>query len=335
MLFLNKIKENEEKLSKLEKERNIFLDVNSNKANNNALRLFIISILTKKFDDDNMRVLSDLFPNVKFDLVKFLSARIEGLEMQNYSLITKNETLSNLTKNTIDELIEYYEVINDIRNVLNQVYEAQAITREFLIIRETLNSRSEYVTKQKDSYLYEKELLEKDTIKEKNIEVLLCKDKIMESRLNSNTINNQTLNTVNSKGSLAVGQTDKNKLFEIIDEKIEIYDNLKNNLAYYEEYIQNREFEFQDENMDENKLSSLRFKESLLNDNYMLKSKNIRLVNFIKNILKKKEIEFSEKTVDELTDIVSCDRDIVFTEDLFHMLKSQALLMENMIISEN
>jgi hypothetical protein len=144
-----------------------------------------------------------MFKNIFKDvpIMNLLLNRIETLEIQNYHLVTKNESMTQMMIGYIDEIIEYYEVVLDIKNVLNQVYDAQTLTREFNIIRETLNNKNEYLKKQKEVFLDDKNQLLFNNVKEMNKDVLLCKDKIEEFKMD--------------------------KISTILDEKINYYDIVK------------------------------------------------------------------------------------------------------------
>lgn len=68
-----------------------------------------------------------------------------------------------------------------------------------------------------------------------------------------------------------------------MEEKIENYENLKLNLIQYEDIIQ-REFDKnEEEEVDHNRIKNIKMKESLLNENFILKSKNLQLRNLIES----------------------------------------------------
>jgi hypothetical protein len=106
--------------------------------------------------------------------------RIEALEIQNYNLISYNAQCVEEMKSYIDDIVENLEILYDIQRVINQVYDTQAITKEFLIIRDTLNNKDDFIAKQKEAYLSEKEKLETSALYHQNMDVLLCKDKNLE-----------------------------------------------------------------------------------------------------------------------------------------------------------
>lgn len=188
VLLEEKDNEKEEYIAKIEREKRIITEANSNFGNNMASEnqikgLFMNLILRNDLSlkESNSKLLRDIFGK-NFDYMKFLQLRIDTLELQNYFLITKNEKNINLMKTYLDELIEVYEVVSDIRNVLNQVYEMQSLTKEFVLIRETLNTKNEFLMKKKEIFIEEKKNNEFKYIKEMNEDILVCKDKIFESK---------------------------------------------------------------------------------------------------------------------------------------------------------
>jgi hypothetical protein len=186
---------------KLEKEKKMFTEMNTVALNNSGtnsstLKSIFLSILSRNEftnKEANFKAIRELFGQ-NFDYIKFLQMRIDSLELQNYYLITKNEKNINLIKTYLDELIEVYEVVSDIRNVLNQVFDMQSLTKEFMLIRETLNTKNDFLMKKKEIFSEEKKNLDikaikvnNDIIKEINEEVLICKDKIFEFKELINT----------------------------------------------------------------------------------------------------------------------------------------------------
>lgn len=322
--YLNLLTTNQEQekhILNLEKQIKLILDVDSNTYNKNYLKLFIIGLFNNKNTLDKQesyKIISGLFPpGTNFNVVNFLNQRIESLELQNYSLITKLEKFTINMTNYLNEMIEYSEVISDIKNVINQVYETQSLTTEFLIIRDTLNNRGEYLQNQKNQILEEKEKLTDDSYKQINMDILLCKDKMVESKLKVGI----SLNSL-GKGLPPSGLSFNNKLIEALDEKIEIYDNIKNDLA-----------QFHDKN--EKGTNGNNFIENLINDNYILKNKNIKLQEIVSRIIKNtKNLDpdnIDEETFNLLNEIINSRRDIMFTEDLFNMVKVQALEIESIL----
>lgn len=350
-LLITQINSEQEKhIINIEKQIKILMDIDSNLVNKNYLRLFIVSLLTSNCNimqnKEIQKMLSDIFNNSGINTLHLLSNRIETLELQNFSLITKLEKMNQVMKDNLNELIEYGEVISDIKNVLNQVYDTQSLTTEFLIIRDTLNNRSNFLATQKENFLQEKEQLSIERYKQINLDILLCKDKITESKVkissnsNLNSLNNNNIPTsVQGSSKLNISNVHQNlqnnRLLEILDEKIEIYENLKNNLAQYEDNINNNKVR-------ENNINTLEtnfacnMTENLLNENYILKTKNIKLRELASKIIKSKSFDINildEEIITSLNEILNSKKDVVFCEDLFYMLKSQALLIENIISS--
>lgn len=306
-MSMNKqLRDYEKRIVTLEKENKILRDIDIGSSNTNQLKQFVISLLCADLNQNqnqNLFMLRTIFPDSCLDLTKFLSDRVESLEFQNFNLLAKNQKYSYVIKNYIEELVEYSEVIVDIKNVLNQVFESQSLTREFLIIRETLNNRNDYLLRKKDEFLQHKESIESEMMVEQNNE-FLCNNKIAEFSL------------IPSKGhSVQI----LNKLQETIEEKIMTYSNLMQNQIGYEEGNQNQEAEA--------------LKHNLLTENDRLKAANLKLKNFIMTFMKDKDIEMDEESMAELHEILNTANDFVYSQDLFYMLKSQALLIENMIVS--
>ena len=175
-LFHQKEKETEEYLVKLEKEKKMISEINNVSLNNNnnnqslntstIKNIFINLLIRNEFSnkESNLKILKEIFGQ-NFEFVKFLQMRVDSLELQNYYLISKNEKNYNLIKTYLDELIEVYEVVSDIRNVLNQVYEMQSLTKEFMLIRETLNTKNDFLMKKKEIFFEEKKNNDTKTIK--------------------------------------------------------------------------------------------------------------------------------------------------------------------------
>ena len=324
--------ENEKHILNLEKENKFLKDLYNNlPVNKSSLKYFVINLLCNKLDFndyDTKKFLYELFINEnsksKIDFVRFLDQRIDALELQNFHLITKIEKSNNSIKTYINELNEFCEVISDIRNVVNQVYESQSLTTEFLIIRDTLNNKMNYLMDQKEINFGVKERIEKDETKIQNMNLLLCKDKIVESKVNISNYG-----ATNSKNSALNASTysnnNNNKILELIDEKIEIYENLRNNMAQYEDNI------IKEKDLEENNNFNLNTAENLMNENYLLKTKNIRLIKFLYSFMKNKEFDMTEESLYELDDLMNGNPNHVFPEDLFNIIKSQSIIIENIL----
>lgn len=328
--------ENDKHILNLEKENKFLKDLyNSVPINKSSLKYFVINILCNKInlsDTENKKILNDLFTNEfsksKFDFIRFLNQRIDALELQNFHLISKIEKNNMSMKNYINELNEFYEVISDIRNVVNQVYESQTLTTEFLIIRDTLNHRINYLIDQKEINSIEKEKIENDETKNLNLDLLLCKDKIIESKVNMiNASNNYggTNSKLSALNSSTLSANNNNKVVELIDEKIEIYENMRNNIAQSEDNLRKNKGEGESFNLNSN------LAENLMNENYILKTKNIRLIKYLSNLLKNKEFEMIDENLNELNELMNSYKDLLFSEDMFNIIKSQAAVIENIL----
>jgi hypothetical protein len=174
---LNRVKELERKIYKLEQE----LRVISSDCNSDMLKLSILGIIKRNYSNEDVKqILKDILPDHKIDFFNLLMSRIESLEIQNFNLIRLNEQYVNQIKTYIDVLVENLDTLTDMQNVVNQVYAAQAITKKFLAIRDTLNEKEDFITKQKNIYLDTKAKLECITLYNQNQDLLLCKDKHIE-----------------------------------------------------------------------------------------------------------------------------------------------------------
>ena len=325
--------ENEKHILDLEKENKFLKDLYNNlPVNKTSLKYFLINLLCNKLDlndYDTKKFLYELFINEnsksKIDFVRFLDQRIDALEHQNFNLITKLEKSNISIKNYINEINEFCEVISDIRNVVNQVYESQSLTTEFLIIRDTLNNKMNYIMDQKEINSGLKEKIEKDETKIQNMNLLLCKDKIVESKVNMSNYGatNSKISALNA--STYSNNINNNKLLELIDEKIEIYENLRNNMAQYEDNM------IKEKDLEENNNFNLNIAENLMNENYLLKTKNIRLIKFLYRFIENKEFDLTEESLYELDDLMNGHSNHVFPEDLFNIIKSQSIIIENIL----
>jgi hypothetical protein len=200
--------------------------------------------------------------------------------------------------------------------VVNQVFESQSLTKEFFIIRETLNSRDDYIEKQRKFFLSEKEKISKELNKDLKFQILLAHDKITENYL-------RLLESEKNEG-----------LANLLEEKIEELQNLKNNLALYEDFLQYRE---------ENNLNlegemarkatyPLKLRESLLSENAGLKVKFLKLKSLFMRLAKEKSIELDEQSFKELNAIMNSNYDIIYSEEIFDLMKAQAILVEQKLI---
>jgi hypothetical protein len=310
ILMSEKIRQQEKTIYELEKQNKILKDLDSgNNINKNYYKIFTLSLLNDLPLVENKKFFSDLFSeDSNMKLLKFLSNHVSGLEFQNYSLVSKIEKLKELIVRNFNELIEYSEVISDIKNVLNQVYDSQSITNEFIIIRETLNNRSNFLAQQKESFILEKEKIKNFFSKEKNTDMILCKDKLIESKVMGRSSSSSNLN------SSEIPSIPKDKLIQVLDEKIDRLESVKETLANYEEYMKIRNEGGVGETV-----------QDLMNDNYVLKIKNFRLREILLKIVQNEGLN-EENVVEE---ILSKKKDVLYSDDLLRMLQAQAIIIEN------
>ena len=182
-----KIKEQSKKLFEYEKQSTIsqFVNNESDLSNNDYIKLSLLTLLNKNKINDNCRnVLNTLFKNEKKEYIQFLFERIDSLEYQNFALISKNEFYSKLILQYSSQLCEYIDVIGDIRCVLNTIPSNISLNDDFYVIRETLNKKEKILAQEKNSILERKAITEKEDIVNKNLNCILCKDKISETKIN-------------------------------------------------------------------------------------------------------------------------------------------------------
>ncbi len=273
--------------------------------------------------NNNLKLLHEIFNNKDnnnnnnnnedVNFTRFLGARVDALEFQNFKLASKHEKYSLLISSYIEELIEFIEILSDIHNVVNQVYDSQSLTKEFLIIRDTLNSRDEYLDKQKKYFLSEKEKVSKEFNKDLKYQILLAHDKITENYL-------RLLESEKAEG-----------LANLVEDKIEEMQNLKNNLALYEDFLQYREenqLNSEGGDMAVKALYPLGIREGLLTENAALKVKFLRLKGLFMRLAREKSIELDEQGFKELNAIMNSSYDVLYSEEMFSLMKAQALLVE-------
>jgi hypothetical protein len=141
----------------------------------------LLALIKKNYSNEEVKnFLKDILPDHRIDLFHLLMNRIEALEIQNFNLIGLNEQYVNQIKEHIETLVDNLDTLLDIKNVINQVYDAQAITKNFIAVKDTLNERDDFIAQQRDLYIAEKDKLETTTLYNQNLDVLLCKDKRIE-----------------------------------------------------------------------------------------------------------------------------------------------------------
>lgn len=279
---------------------------NNNNNNNNAVNN---SSNTVNINNNN---------NEDVNFTRFLGARVDALEFQNFKLASKLEKYSNLINNYIEELIEFIEILSDIRNVVNQVFESQSLTKEFLIIRETLNSRDEYLEKQKKYFVSEKGKVNKELNKDLKYHILLAHDKITENYL-------KLLESEKNEG-----------LANLLEEKIDEMQNLKNDLALYEDFLQYKEEnQIQADELNVKVQYPVKIREGLLVENAALKVKFLKLKSLFLRLAHQSVIELDEQGFQELNAIMNSNYDVVYSEEIFGLMKAQALLVEQKLLENS
>ncbi len=318
----------------LEKQLLILKQLENNKINsqNQNLKKIIFNLLNKdngdsinnlidiNYNTNLIKFLKEIFNNntnniinnEEVNFIRFLASRVDALEFQNYKLLSKHEKYSSLINNYIDELIEFIDVISDIKNVVNQVFDSQALTKEFLIIRETLNSRDEYLEKQKKFFASEKDKITKELTHDLKYQILLSHDKVTENYL-------KLLESEKNEG-----------IINLLQEKIDELQNVKNNLALYEDFLQYKEenqINLDNEGSNKNNYP-LKIREGLLNENNGLKIKFSKLKILFLKLIENKHLEFDDQTYKDLSAIMNINYDVIYNQEIIGLLKAQAILVE-------
>ena len=207
-----------------------------------------------------------------------------------------------------NDLIEYINIIEDIKNVLNNIQEGKKLNEDFFIIKNTLNKKNEIINIQKNEILNRKNYIEFNDIIKKNENIIFCNDKINEMKL----INNK--NKINYE-----------KSFEILNEKITTFENLKELYEKYEDYLNFMEKSNENFELEKN----FKIKDELINFNNLLMQNNLILKNFLINLIKEKKIDYDEK----IKNILNNNKNNFFLkEDFFFMLINQSKINEKNII---
>ena len=106
---------------------------------------------------------------------------------------------------------------------MNQVFEKQSITNDFLLIREALNSKRDYLDKKILNFKEEKQKLNNFFLNERNEQVLLCKDKLYE--------------IIDKKRTGGINEFEIDKAADLLDERIENFEKLKIDILACEDQI--------------------------------------------------------------------------------------------------
>ena len=308
-----KLKEQSKSLYNYEKQNKIAQYVNneSDLSNSDYVKLSILTLLNKnKINDKCQNVLNNLFKNEKKELVSFLFARIDSLEYQNYLLISKIDYYIKLILHFIDQLCEYIDIVGDIRNVLNVVPNTADMNEDFFVIRDTLNKKEDILIQEKNKILDKKSQIEQTDILNKNLNIILCKDKVSETKMN---ISNPIFGVNFEKCS------------EIANEKINEMESLRDILSKYEDFIKYLQSENPDEELD----NFLKYKEDLNIYNSFLKDNNIKLKSLLVEILKSNEATLNENLSNKINRVLNeTGYGLEMYEDLIAMMKVQAMLIE-------
>ena len=278
-----------------------------NLKNSKYLKLSLIQFLNKSNNINNeiKNFLNEIFKNENENYINYLIERINNLEFQNYSLINQIEYYQKITLQTTDDLNEYIEIIDDIRNVLNCISDNIILNDDFYVIRDTLNRKENVIYNQRNIIFERKNEIEKKDIIKKNEDIILCKDKITEIKLSEK-------NDINYE-----------KCFNLLNEKISVYENLKNLMSKYEDFIN-----YIDKDNDNDNI--FKSKDELLKYNNSLKENNILLRRIIENLLRKNHEKINDEEMKKINNIINLEKSFsTFNEDLIMFLKNQANLIEN------
>ena len=151
---------------------------------------------------------------------------------------------------------------------------------------------------------------EKEDIVNKNLNCILCKDKISETKIN---LSNPTFG-VNFE-----------KCNEIVIDKINEMEAMKDMLSKYEDFVKY----LQNENGDEELEIAMKCKEELTSYNSLLKDNNIKLKEIIMELMRNTENSINENLMLRINKVInetSYQGEVY--DDLVAMMKVQAMLIE-------
>ena len=158
--------------------------------------------------------------------------------------------------------------------------------------------------------LDKKSQIEQTDILNKNLNIILCKDKVSETKMN---ISNPIFGVNFEKCS------------EIANEKINEMESLRDILSKYEDFIKYLQSENPDEELD----NFLKYKEDLNIYNSFLKDNNIKLKSLLVEILKSNEATLNENLSNKINRVLNeTGYGLEMYEDLIAMMKVQAMLIE-------
>ncbi len=274
--------------------------------NSKYLKLSLIKFLNKNKNNNSeiKNYLNQIFNNQNENYTNYLIERINNLEFQNYSLLSQIEYYQKITLQTTDDLNEYIEIIDDIRNVLNCISDDIRLNDDFYVIRDTLNRKENVIYNQRDVILERKNEIERNDIIRKNEDIILCKDKINEIKL------------------LDKSNINYEKSFQILNEKISIYESLRDLMNKYEDFIN-----FIDKDGEYDII--FKSKDELLNYNNSLIENNILLRRIIEDLLKNNYNNIEEEEMKKINQAINFDKSFSsFNEDLILLLRNQAKNIE-------
>ena len=275
--------------------------------NSKYLKISLIQLLNKNknYNSDIKNYLNQLFNNQNENYTNYLIERINNLEFQNYSLLSQIEYYQKINLQTTDDLNEYIEIIDDIRNVLNCVSDDIRLNDDFYVIRDTLNRKENVIYNQRDVILERKNEIERNDIIRKNEDIILCKDKINEIKL------------------LDKSNINYEKSFQILNEKISIYESLRDLMNKYEDFIN-----FIDKDGEYDII--FKSKDELLNYNNSLVENNILLRRIIEDLLKNNNNNnIDEEEMKKINQVINFDKSFSsFNEDLIFLLINKAKIIE-------
>ena len=315
ILLKTKIEEQNKKIEEYSKKLNLnkFINNNKNLLSSDYLKLSLLKLINEnKTNEEFKNLFERIFFNENKNYLEFLFDRIENLEFQNFSLINQIEFYIKIIIEMSNDLIEYINIIEDIKNVLNNIQEGKKLNEDFFIIKNTLNKKNEIINIQKNEILNRKNYIEFNDIIKKNENLMFCNDKIIEMKL----INNK--NKINYE-----------KSFEILNEKITTYENLKELYEKYEDYLN-----FIEKSNVENFVleKNFKIKDELINFNNLLMKNNLILKNVLINLIKEKKIDYDENIKNILNNY---KHQSFLYEDFFFMLINQSKINEKNILKNN
>ena len=274
--------------------------------NSKYLKIYLIQFLNQNKNNNSeiKNYLNQLFNNQNENYTNYLIERINNLEFQNYSLLNQIEYYQKITLQTTDDLNEYIEIIDDIRNVLNCISDDIRLNDDFYVIRDTLNKKENVIYNQRDVILERKKEIENNDIIRKNEDIILCKDKINEIQL----IDKDKINY--------------EKSFQILNEKISNYESLRDLMMKYEDFIN-----FIDKDGEYDII--FKSKDELLKYNNSLIENNILLRRIIEDLLKNNNNNIDDEEMKKINKIINFDKSFnSFNEDLILLLRNQAKIIK-------